>query len=98
MKLKLLPDARIDVLEAIESFELLSRGLGDRFEDDLFACFERIKSDHDLFAENSIGFRAIKLTLFQAVVYFQIHSDAVIVFRVCVNGRSSDGINDAENK
>ena len=96
MKLKLLPDARIDVLEAINSFEQLSPGLGGRFEDDLFSCFDRIKYAPNLFAKNSIGFRAAKLKRFQAVVYFQIHSDVVIVFRVCVNGRASEGLDDAK--
>ena len=96
MNLKLLPDARIDVLEAINSFEQLSPRLGDRFEDDLFSCFNRIKQAPDLFAENSLGFRAAKLKRFQAVVYFQIHSDVVIVFRLCVNGRASEGLDDAE--
>ena len=95
MNLVLLPDARIDVLESVEFFEQLSVGLGGRFEDDLFSSFERIKSSPELFAENSLGFRAIKLKRFQAVVYFQVKRDCIIVFRVCVNGRSSNSVDGA---
>ena len=71
MRLQLLPQARIDILDAIAAFEDLAEGLGERFEDELFACFGRIKSDPELFAKNSLGFRASRLDKFTAVVYFQ---------------------------
>jgi len=80
------------VLESVESFDQVLLGLGDRFEDDLFSCFNRIKSDPDLFAVNPHGFRAAKLKRFQAVVYFQIQIDSIVIFRVCVNGRADGDI------
>ena len=92
MKLVLLPDARLDILDSVRSFDELSSGLGDRFDDELFACFERIKADPERYAENGNGFRAIKLNKFQAVVYFLVDSTRLTVFRVCVNGRSSSGV------
>ena len=87
MKLSLLRDARQDVLEAIRSFDLLSSGLGDKFEDELFACFNRIKSNPDHFAANADGFRACKLNRFTAVVSFRVHDNTIFVVRVLVNGR-----------
>ena len=58
MKLSLLPDAKTDALGSIESFNQLSPGLGDKFEDELFSCFDRIKEKPELYAENEDGFRA----------------------------------------
>ncbi len=92
MRLVLLPDARRDILDSIQSFDDLSIGLGGRFEDELFACFDRIKSNPDRYAENANGFRASKLNRFQAVVYFRAETNRLTVFRVCVNGRKSDGV------
>ena len=95
MKLVLLPDAKRDVLESVDSFNALSKGLGDRFEGELFECFSRIRSDPELYAANSNGFRACKLSKFQAVVYFRLESNSLVVFRVCVNGRTAEEIDPA---
>ena len=94
MKLVLLADAKVDVLESVDSFNALADGLGDRFEDDLFGCFSRIKAAPELFAANSKGFRACKLKRFHAVVYFRLEPDLLVVFRVCVNGRHAEGLGD----
>jgi plasmid stabilization system protein ParE len=88
MKLSLLPDAKMDALESIVSFNQLSPGLGEQFEDELFACFDRIKGDPDHYAENEDGFRASRLSRFRAVVYFRLHENEIFVVRILVNGRS----------
>lgn len=80
------------MLESVDSFNTLSKGLGDRFEDELFKCFSRIKSDPELFAANSDDFRACKLSKFHAVVYFRLEPNSLVVFRVCVNGRNAEEI------
>ena len=68
MKLSLLDDARTDAFHAIDSFNELAMGLGEEFEDELFACFDRIKRNPEHYAENENGFRMARLKRFQAVV------------------------------
>ncbi len=87
MKLFLLADARIDAFDAIDSFNMLATGLGDEFEDELFACFGRIKTNPEHFAENEDGFRMARLKRFQAVVSFKLHEERIFVARILVNGR-----------
>ena len=87
MKLSLLADARIDAFDAIDSFNMLATGLGDEFEDELFLCFRRIKTNPEHFAENEDGFRMARLKRFQAVVSFKLHEERIFVARILVNGR-----------
>ena len=87
MNLSLLDDARVDAFHAIDSFNRLSPGLGDKFEDELFACFARIKTSPDNYAENEDGFRMARLKRFQGVVSFRLHQDRIFVARILVNGR-----------
>ena len=72
MKLSLLADARIDAFDAIDSFNMLATGLGDEFEDELFACFGRIKSNPEHFAQNEDGFRMARLKRFSGGCFVQI--------------------------
>ena len=87
MKLSLLDDARTDAFHAIDSFNELAIGLGEEFEDELFACFDRIKKNPEHYAENENGFRMARLKRFQAVVSFKLHLEIIFVVRVLVNGR-----------
>jgi hypothetical protein len=89
MKLSLLADARIDAFDAIDSFNKLGAGLGEEFENELFACFGRIKNDPEHFAENRDGFRLARLKRFQAVVSFKLHEERIFVARILVNGREN---------
>ena len=88
MKLSLLRDAKIDAYEAIESFNQLSLGLGAKFEDELFACFDRIKKNPQHYAENENGFRAARLKRFNGVVSFRLWQNTIFVVRKLVNGRN----------
>ena len=87
MNLSLLRDAKIDAFDGIDSFNQLSPGLGDEFEDELFACFARIKSNPEHYAENVDGFRAARLKRFNAVVSFRLWENNIFVGRILVNGR-----------
>ncbi len=88
MNLSLLRDAKIDAFDGIESFNQLSPGLGDEFEDELFACFARIKSNPQHYAESKDGFRAARLKRFNAVVSFRLWEGNIFVARILINGRS----------
>ena len=88
MKLSLLQDAKFDVFDGIESFNKLSPGLGDEFEDELFACFDRIKNNPEHYAEDEDGFRLARLRRFNAVVSFRLWKGSIFVGRVLINGRT----------
>ena len=62
-------------------------GLGEEFEDELFACFDRIKRNPEHYAENENGFRMARLKRFQAVVSLKLHLEIIFVVRDLVNGR-----------
>lgn len=95
MKLALLANAKLDLLEGIEWFESILKGLGDQFEFEFFKCVDRIKNGPLSFAQNESGFRACRLKRFTAIVYFRIDGNRIVIVRLLVNGKQDKSVEDA---
>ena len=67
-------------------FDTISFGLGDQFESEFFNALERIKQDPDLFATNHTGYRPCRLRRFNAVLYFRIDDDLIVVVGLFTSG------------
>jgi len=90
MNLFLLPGAKSDLLDGIDWLEDISKGLGDRFQDEFFNCLKRIENAPNHFAENNSGYRACRLKRFTAVTYFKIDGDTIVIVRLLVNGKQDN--------
>lgn len=92
----LLPATTDDFQSAFNWFEGLKVGLGSEFEAEFFSALERVKSNPELFAESTTGYRACRLKRFSAVLYYRISTNTVVITGLFVNGRDDATLADRE--
>jgi len=92
MKVVLLPKAEQDLLDGIDWFQRISPSLGTKFENEFYACIDRIVDNPKLFSANEFGFRAVRLKRYTAVTYYRLDGDSIVIVRLLVNGREDESL------
>ncbi|MCO6048105.1 type II toxin-antitoxin system RelE/ParE family toxin [Aeoliella sp. ICT_H6.2] len=81
MKIELLQQAKIDLWEAHDFYELQSAGLGDRFLDSLFADIDSL-GDTAGIHETAYGFHRSLARIFPFAIYYLVEDSTVRVYAV----------------
>ena len=92
MKARLTAHTESDLLRAIDWFDRLSLGLGDKFEAEFYLALERVKVNPESFAPDHTGYRPCRLKRFTAVLYFRIDASDVVVVGLFASGENERGL------
>jgi len=76
------PEAELDIQQAHAWHEDQQRGLGERFYDELLACFDHITADPLLRRVTYRGLRKRKLDRFPYLVFYRVAGETISI--VCV--------------
>lgn len=83
-----------DLLNGIGWFDRISTGLGDRFETEFYAALNRVKDNPQHFAADHHGFRPCRLQRFNAVLYFRLDGERIVVMGLFVSGQDASVLQD----
>lgn len=90
MNAKLTAETEADLRRGITWFDRISLGLGDHFQSEFYNSLERIKQAPDHFAANHTGYRPCRLKRFNAVLYFRIDGDLIVVVGLFTGGEDEN--------
>jgi plasmid stabilization system protein ParE len=74
--------ADLDYLQALEFYEARQPGLGQEFDVELLALFERIKQTPELFQKETAIVRKARMPRFKYRIYFTIEGDEIGVVAI----------------
>lgn len=77
MKARLTAHTEIDLLRGIDWFDIISTGLGEKFEAEFYIALERVKENPELFAPDHTGYRPCRLKRFTAMMKRRLRSRTV---------------------
>jgi toxin ParE1/3/4 len=81
-RVRLKSPADLDYLQALEFYEERQPGLGQEFDAELFALFERIKQNPELFQKETSVVRKARMPRFKYRIYFTIEGDEIGVVAI----------------
>jgi plasmid stabilization system protein ParE len=82
--------ADLDYLHAVEFYEERQPGLGQEFDAELLALFERIKQNPELFQKETSLVRKARMDRFKYRVYFRVEGDEIGVLAIWHPSRNPD--------
>lgn len=88
--LRLKSPADLDYLQALEWYEERQQGLGQEFDAELLALFERIKRSPELFKKETAIVRKARMPRFKYRIYFTVEGDEIGVVAVWHPSRNPD--------
>ena len=84
--------ADLDYLQALEWYEARQQGLGQKFDAELLALFERIKRNPELFPKETDLVRKARMPRFKYRVYFAVEGDEIGVVATWHPSRNPDAL------
>jgi plasmid stabilization system protein ParE len=82
--------ADLDYVHALEWYEARQPGLGQEFDTELLALFERIKQGPELFQNETEGVRKARMPRFKHWIYFTVEGDEIGVVAIWHPSRNPD--------
>jgi hypothetical protein len=87
MDLQYVDELRNDLLTGMEWLDERRSGLGDELESEFFASISVVRDRPHSFAADENGYRPCRLKRFNAVLYYRIETDCILVVGLLVNGQ-----------
>ena len=84
--------ADLDYLQALEWYEERQQGLGQKFDAELLALFERIKPNPELFPKETDLVRKARMPRFKYRIYFTVEGDQIGVVAIWHPSRNPDAL------
>jgi plasmid stabilization system protein ParE len=84
--------ADLDYLQALEWYEERRPGLGQEFDAELLALFERIKQNPELFPKETAVVRKARMPRFKYRVYFAVEGDEIGVLAIWHPSRNPEAL------
>ena len=81
-RVRLKSPADLDYLQALKWYEERRPGLGQEFEAELLAVFERIKQNPELFQKETDVVRKARMPRFKYRIYFTVEGDEIGVVAI----------------
>jgi len=81
-RVRLKSPADLDYLQALEWYEERQPGLGQEFDTELLALFERIKKNPEFFQKETALIRKARMPRFKYRIYFTIEGDEIGVVAI----------------
>jgi plasmid stabilization system protein ParE len=81
-----------DYLQAVQWYEERQPGLGREFDKELFALFNRIKQNPELFQKETDLVRKARMPRFKYRIYFTIEGDEIGVVAIWHPSRNPDAL------
>ena len=81
-RVRLKTPADLDYLQALEWYEQRQPGLGQKFDAELLALFERIRQNPELFQKETAVVRKALMPRFKYRIYFTIEGDEIGVVAI----------------
>jgi plasmid stabilization system protein ParE len=89
-RVRLISPADLDYFQALEWYEERKPGLGQEFDAELFALFERIKQNPEFFQKESELVRKARMPRFKYRIYFRVEGDEIGVLAIWHPSRNPD--------
>ena len=90
MKIIFLPQAKVELLDAIADYEAASGGLGQRFKDEANRCILWIAEHHELYRLRPQGYRRINLRVFPFHILFITRGSKLWILAVAHGSRKPE--------
>ncbi|MGD0253762.1 MAG: type II toxin-antitoxin system RelE/ParE family toxin [Verrucomicrobiota bacterium] len=84
--------ADLDYLQALEWYEERRPGLGQEFDAELLALFERIKRNPELFQKETSVVRKARMPRFKYRIYFAVEGDEIGVLAIWHPSRNPEAL------
>ncbi len=91
-RVRLKSPADLDYLQALEWYEKRQPGLGQEFDGELLALFERIKQSPELFQKETSVVRKARMPRFKYRIYFTVEGDEIGVLAIWHPSRNPEAL------
>ena len=92
MNIRLLAEVDADVTEAVDWYNERRCGLGDEFEELVYATVASLPARTVHPARDATGYHPLRLSRFTAVLYYDVLPETIVVAGVLVGGRSTSNL------
>ena len=91
-RVRLKSPADLDYLQALAWYEERQTGLGQEFDRELLALFERIKQNPELFQKETELVRKARMPRFKYRIYFTVEGDEIGVLAIWHPSRNPEAL------
>ncbi len=91
-RVRLKSPADLDYLQALEFYEERQPGLGQEFDAELLALFERIQQKPELFQKETDLVRKARMPRFKYRIYFRVEGDEIGVLAIWHPSRNPEAL------
>lgn len=91
-RIRLKSPADLDYLQAVEFFEERQPGLGQEFDVELLALFDRIQENPELFQKETELVRKARMPRFKYRIYFRVEGEEIGVLAIWHPSRNPNSL------